>query len=306
MEIAKPLFNLQFLIVLISISPSLAQNAPKLENVKIAFVSYRTGTAEIYLMNSDGTEVEQITDSPDNNSFPFQIDKRTIGFKRIDSDRNVADLQIDIFTKAESLQKSNPIQEGAKWESLSPNGQYVAFVRSNDYSDRELFIYDTETKTEKRITSKEDDISMAYSINHKWSPDGKQLAFISGPDWYNQFIRIYDLKTKNLRTVTSRGYMNSGLLWLKDNETLIANIKVRDSTIYELYRLDVKTGKPIQLTENANLHPNISPDGDWIVFESQRHGDDGEVYIMRPDGSSQIRLTENNTYDGRCTWFETD
>ena len=50
---------------------------------------------------------------------------------------------------------------------------------------------------------------------------------MSGPDWYNQFVRLYDLENDTVRTITERGYMNSGLLWQKDNENLIANIKIK-------------------------------------------------------------------------------
>ena len=59
-----------------------------------------------------------------------------------------------------------------------------------------------------------------------------------------------------------------------------------------------------QLTAGINLHPDVSPDGEWIVFESQRHQNDGEVYIMKKDGSEQTRLTFADSYDGRCIWFD--
>ncbi len=295
-------------LILIFLSQSLwsqeGLEKPLIEDVKIAFVSYRTGSAEVFLMNSDGTEVEQITNSEENNSFPRQIDKRTLEFTRRDSLGKAEKYQIDIYTKEERPFIEDPVVEGAKWEAESPNGRYVAFVRSTDYRDRELFLLDTKSGEEKRLTSHKDESAAAYSINHSWSRDGKKLVFMSGPDWYNQFIRIYDVETDSISVVTDRGYMNSGLLWLKDNKTLIANLKIRDKTLYELYSVDVATGEVKQITENINLHPNISPDGDWIVFESQRHQNDGEVYIMKPDGSNQVRLTNNPNYNGRCIWFK--
>ncbi len=281
-----------------------SNKAPLLEDVKIAFVSYRTGTAEIFMMNSDGSEVEQITNSSENNRFPFQIDATTLGFTRIDSLNNSKKFQIDINSKVEKPYLNEPVAEGAKWESAGPNGRYVAFVRSNDYRDRELYIYDSELKKETKITDREDESTKAYSINHSWSRDGKKLIFMSGPDWYNQFIRIYDVETGEVRAVTERGYMNSGLLWLPDNKTLIANLKIENETLYELYSVDVASGAVKQLTNDINLHPNISPDGKWIVFESHRHGNNGEVYIMKTDGTNQVRLTNNPDYNGRCIWFE--
>ncbi len=276
---------------------------PLIEGVKIAFVSYRSGTAEIYFMNSDGSGVEQITDSPEDNRFPVQLDQRTLGFTRIDSLRNFKKYEIDIYTKEEKIQDRTPVVPRADWELKSPDGQYTAYLK-NISGVNELYFYDHQEESETRVTSNVRDKIPAHSVNHVWSFDSKSIAFMSGPDWYNQFIRVYDLESKNIEVVSERGYMNSGLLWLKDNKTLIANLKIRDKTLYELYSLNTDTKKLTQLTDNINLHPNISPDGNWIVFESQRHQNDGEVYIMRPDGSDQIRLTNNPDYNGRCIWFK--
>lgn len=280
----------------------LAAQVPVLEDVKIAFVSYRSGSAEIYLMNSDGSGVEQLTDSPEDNRFPVQLDFRTLGFTRIDSQQNVTEHQIDIYTREEQLQVLDPVVPGAEWEATDSSGRYTAYFKRIQRVN-ELFIYDHLEKYERQVTRNLREGILAHSVNHTWSANGRFIAFMSGPDWYNQFIRVYDLETDSIRVVTERGYMNSGLLWLTDNATLIANLKVRDETLYDLYQVEVASGAVRQITDGINLHPNISPDGQWIVFESQRHGSDGEVYVMRPDGSQQTRLTDNPNYNGRCIWF---
>lgn len=276
---------------------------PRVKDAKIAFVSYRSGSAEIYFMDADGSNLEQITDSPYDNRFPVQIDMRTLGFSQIDSANNFKAMQIDVYTKEVKVQESNPIIPGAEWEQPSPDGRYIAFVK-NIEGVNELYLYDTVNKVENQVTRNRRDDIPAHSINHRWSWDGKKIAFMSGPDWYNQFIRVFDLKNGTTKVITERGYMNSGLLWLKDNENLIANIKILNETLYDLYNVNTESGAVTQIAFGINLHPNISPDGNWIVFESQRHKNDGEVYIMLPDGSNQIRLTENPDYNGRCIWFK--
>lgn len=273
-------------------------------NVKIAFVSYKTGTADIFLMNPDGTEIEQITNTSDKNSFPYQIDNRTIGFTRTDSTKKEQKFKIDIITKKEEPIVHRSIVENAKWEVASENGRYTAFIRSTGYSDRELYINDSETEKEIKITDKDKEEYTALSVGFSWSKNSNYLIFMSGPDWFNQFVRIYDIENGKTSAITERGYMNSGIQWLHDNETLIANLKIRGETLYEIYSIKISNGKLIQLTDGINLHPDISPDGEWIVFESQRNKNYGEVYIMRKDGSDQRRLTNNENYNGRCIWFE--
>lgn len=56
---------------------------------------------------------------------------------------------------------------------------------------------------------------------------------------------------------------------------------------------------PNNLTEDVN--PSWSPDGQRIVFESERDGNK-EIYVMDADGGNQIRLTRNDAVDSTATW----
>ena len=49
-----------------------------------------------------------------------------------------------------------------------------------------------------------------------------------------------------------------------------------------------------RLTDNeaGDMHPNWSPDGQRIAFQSDRDGD-WEIYVMNSDGSGLTRLTDN-------------
>ena len=60
---------------------------------------------------------------------------------------------------------------------------------------------------------------------------------------------------------------------------------------------------------SGNIHFDISPDGQYLVFESQRDSIvedqawNSEIYVMRIDGTQQIRLTNHPNFDGRPIWF---
>ena len=60
----------------------------------------------------------------------------------------------------------------------------------------------------------------------------------------------------------------------------------------------------MRLTENEapDLAPTWSPDGDWIVFRSERDGGP-EVYVIRADGSEPTRLTTDGGGNSNPRWL---
>ena len=53
--------------------------------------------------------------------------------------------------------------------------------------------------------------------------------------------------------------------------------------------------------EKTNFYPTWSPDGKQILFDSERDGNT-EIYVMKADGSSQTRLTNNIADDEVSAW----
>ena len=51
----------------------------------------------------------------------------------------------------------------------------------------------------------------------------------------------------------------------------------------------------------GNDAPAWSPDGTRIAFTSFRNGR-GDIYVMRPDGSDQKRLTTSDAHDDLAAW----
>jgi Tol biopolymer transport system component len=51
----------------------------------------------------------------------------------------------------------------------------------------------------------------------------------------------------------------------------------------------------------ADRHPAISPDGNWIAFNSNRDGE-GEIYVMDVAGTSVQQLTFNDHFDHHPDW----
>ncbi|MCU0499387.1 MAG: protein kinase [Anaerolineae bacterium] len=73
---------------------------------------------------------------------------------------------------------------------------------------------------------------------------------------------------------------------------------------YELYRRTLNTAFEIQLTSDlgANMYPHVSPDGERVVYQSNKDGDDFDLYLTTVAGSGLRRILDNHVDDLMPAW----
>lgn len=72
---------------------------------------------------------------------------------------------------------------------------------------------------------------------------------------------------------------------------------------FEIVKVHLSTWAETQLTQDGsdNYHPVVSPDGQWVAFQSDRDGD-FEIYIVNPVGSNLRQVTRNTVVDRFPAW----
>ncbi len=140
-----------------------------------------------------------------------------------------------------------------------------------------------------------------------WSPDATKVVYASF-EREHRGLRVYDLKTQHVTQLTTGP--DTFPAW-SPNGDRIAFTSNRDGD-YEIYTLRPGGGGLTRLTRSPgnDAHPAWSPDGEWIAFASNRTGfkdetggmSDGEIFVMRADGSDVRQLTENAFEDGTPAW----
>jgi Tol biopolymer transport system component len=177
------------------------------------------GQADLFLMRPDGSQMRNITRTPDAHEFfvRFSADGKKIMYRRLpngkDIEHDAAGTQGSLVTAASD--GSNPAAYGKNreypWATWSPDTRRIACLYHNEAVIR---IFDFETKKQVREMPSQGIFQQMY-----WSPDGKRLcgtAKVKGDPWN---IVALDLETQELK-VLSR-HLNCTPNWLKDGSGVV-------------------------------------------------------------------------------------
>ena len=153
---------------------------------------------------------------------------------------------------------------------FSSDGTKIAFDR-NISGTPNVFVINSDGTHPVAIIFAGPAPSVSFSSDPTWSPDGSKLAFVG------------DLNGVRRREVFAVNADGSGLVQLTTN-----------------VQLGSDSSGPIY---SSDLNPSWSPDGSRIAFSSDRNGQsNAEIYVMNVDGTNQLRLTNNSTYDQYPAW----
>ena len=215
--------------------------------------------------------------------------------------------------------------------SVSPDGNYVAFVTQRNLFTTDIYIADAHTgRLIKKLGGPESDphfdaISFINSSGD-WSPDASKFAFIVFSNGNNE-IAIFD--TRSTRVEKRIKLPGVGALshvsWSPDGRSLA--ISGQHGGIGDLFLLDLQTEQLRQLTNdrNAEIQPAFSPDGRMIAFATDRGPEtdfntmkfsplqiatidiaSGRVNVYSPFPHAAHNINPQWTPDGRELYFVSD
>jgi len=139
--------------------------------------------------------------------------------------------------------------------------------------------------------------------DHGISFDGKMLAISSQkPEdkLYSSAVFVLPLEggTPKLVTKETPSYWHG---WAPGNKEVVVVAQRNGKKIYNIYKVDIETGKEEDLTKNTTGHVDgceYSPDGKYIYYNGNQSGT-MQIWRMKPDGSEKEQLT----FDEYNNWF---
>lgn len=163
--------------------------------------------------------------------------------------------------------------------------------------NQEVYVIDLATRKEINLTN-----NAADDGYPRMSPDGRRIAFASNRDRYWATYLMNADGTKPVKLLKDRN--ESGYpAWASDSWLLnfaMTGPGERKNDIY-VSGADGSTLRRLTNHPAEDVHPARSPDGNKVVFASERDGN-RRVYMMSYDGSGLVCLTNDRWYSDYPAW----
>lgn len=277
----------------------------------LAFVSDRTGNDEIYLSRPDGTEVEQLTDSPGFDRAPsWSASGTTLVFnsrREPHTDRPQI-YELDIKTGTQQRLTDSTLEEHRA--SFDETSNTVYFHRGRMFETAfELWAKDLTTGTERQLTFS--DNSAIWNAAPTVSPDGSQVLFQSnraevnpsGP--FPQKLHLLDLATGDIQAIPTPAELPDdvsydGARWNREGTAIVFSAGTDEGSVLYIAEIDSSgawQSRAITAPELEASAPAWSPDGTRIAFQGHNHEDEdlNEIRILSLADGSITTVGEGRT-----------
>jgi serine/threonine-protein kinase len=168
---------------------------------------------------------------------------------------------------------------------ISPDGKRAAVDRFDPQPS--IWVADLERPTMSRITS-----GSRYDSTPIWAPDGKSFVFALAVDTPpNLYVKTLDARG-DVRRLFKHPLQSFPLSWSRDG--LIAFVRIDPKTNADIWLVPASGDKeawPILQTAFNETLAQISPDGRWLAYVSDKSGRE-QVYVTQfPKPSDEIPVS---------------
>ncbi len=262
-----------------------------LVGTRIVFVSDRSGSKEIWVMNWDGTAQRQLTNYHSISTFPSASpDGRIVAF----TTWAVGFPAIQMFSldSGRKLPFYNQRASMNAFVTFTPDSKRVVFSSTAAGGNAQLFTANADGSGLRRLTA-----SGVIEVEPKINPKtGTDLVDVSGRSGLPQIYHM-SVEGTDVQRISAGTGEATNPAWSPDGDHIaFAWTKGFEPGNYNIFVMDVGNQQVTQLTSNEgrNENPGFAPDGAHIVYASKR-GRQSQIWVMNADGTGKHPLTQSGS-----------
>jgi Tol biopolymer transport system component len=270
------------------------------DGAQIAFRSGRDGGG-LFVMGALGESVKRISDAGFNPSWSSDGESIVFSTESVDSaDRGPDVSELRVVRLATGEVRSLDVRDGVQ-PSWSPRGHRIAFWSHSltERNYRDIWTVPVEGGEVKAVTRDEH-----IDWNPVWSPDGKYLYFCSTRGGAMSLWRVaIDEETGTTRSepelVTASPAARMGQIAIaRDGRRMAYQADISTQNLQKISfgpESERVVGDPVAITSGSRwvVYPEVSPDGNWVAFGFSAGGGQGDIAVIRADGTGIRQLTDD-------------
>jgi len=254
---------------------------------RIAFLSDRDGSNQIYAMNADGSGQVRLT-STQAGAPVWSPDGRKIAFQcRQDAAYHLCVMNGDGSGQVRLAMNIGDVVQRLSW---SPDSRKIAFIQGQ--SGQAIYVADADGSNLVRLMT-----GTTEAASPAWSPDGSRIAFTVGDLGSGG---VYAMNSDG-STVTQLSRNGAEPQWSPDGKKIVF-VRYSSCDYYyytcqsDVFVMNADGSSATPLTfEGASWGGSWSPDGRLIAYMARvcNRGDDAQctvVRLIRPDGTGPVDL----------------
>lgn len=267
----------------------------------IAFTSMRTGDNDIYMMEINGKNLQNLTNHLANDFSPaFSPDGQWMAYVSNRDGRSGIYLMNLATKKSRRLTTPQSANTEPEW---SPDGESIAFVsnRANRANQYDVYRINVNSLEFQQLTNEGD------NYNPTWSPDGQSIAFSSKRDGEVFSVYVMTADGRRQRKLTQ----GSNPTWSPDGKQIAYTLGIAGNGVY-IMSAEGQNSRRVTPDNIWSDKPAWSPDGQWIAYEAELDPwgnpnikPDANIYLVNPAGGKPRRLTDHPARDRFPAWVPT-
>jgi TolB protein len=256
---------------------------------RMAFISDRSGSSELWVMDWDGANPKQLTK---HGSIALAPAWDPTGTQLVFTSYLRGGPALFNLTPQEGylrlLHDGGGVNSSA---TFSPDGTRIAFASSVD-GNVDIWEMALEGGTPRRLTT-----ARGIDTQPAWAPNGRQIAFTSTRSGSPQ-IYLMNIDGTNVRRLSFIGEFHDEATWSYDGTRVACTTRVAGR--FQLTTINTVTGERVVLPGPGNNEsPVFSPDGSMLAFASDRTGTP-QIFITDADGVPRQLTNEGKNHSP--TW----